>query len=52
MVQGWAQDGKGDPTEYTAYRCPACGSVHLVNPRTGKLASDERGPKKGDEEKR
>jgi predicted RNA-binding Zn-ribbon protein involved in translation (DUF1610 family) len=30
------------PTQtYVMQNCPACGSVHLVNPRTGKQMSEE-----------
>ena len=27
---------------YVAEHCPACGGVHIVNPATGKLLSEER----------
>ncbi len=48
MVQGW--DGNcGEDGKYVAYRCPACGGLHLVNPKTGKLLADERGEKKNDD---
>ena len=26
---------------YIAHACPDCGNAHLVNPRTGKLMSEE-----------
>jgi hypothetical protein len=31
---------------YTAQSCQACRGVHLVNPRTGKLMSEEHPPPK------
>ncbi len=46
MVQGWADDERKDKTEYVAYRCPACGGMHLINPKTGKLLVEERDPAK------
>lgn len=38
-VQGWISD---DPTEqdddsFETVTCPACGCIHLVNPKTGKV---------------
>lgn len=43
---GYFVDGKYDeagepPPSYVAQTCPACRSVHLVNPVTGKLISEE-----------
>jgi hypothetical protein len=29
---------------YVAHACPACGSMHLVNPLSGKLMSEEHPP--------
>ncbi len=49
MVQGW--NGNSEDGKYVAYRCPACGGLHLVNPTTGKLLADERAEKKGDDGK-
>lgn len=41
-VQGWAVGGPTPPGEqsYEAVNCPACGGVHLVNPKTDKTAAD------------
>jgi hypothetical protein len=47
QVQGWIAD---DPTEddpdddadtYRSLACLACASVHLINPRTGKVFGSE-----------
>jgi hypothetical protein len=41
-VQGWVSD---DPTKEEAFQpvtCTACGRVHLVNPKTGKVAGPEK----------
>ena len=36
------------PTQtYVMQNCPACGGMHLVNPRTGKLVSEETGTPPG-----
>lgn len=51
MVQGWTENDAGEGIEYVPYRCPACGGMHLVNPKTGKLVSDERDGKKSGDEK-
>lgn len=32
-------------TTYLAVPCPACGQVHIVNPNTGKLLSEDRSRK-------
>ena len=42
-VQGWVAD---DPTEndgetYEALTCTACGRMHAVNPKTGKLLGED-----------
>lgn len=42
-VQGWSAD---EPTErgdysFEAVTCLACGQVHLVNPKTGKVIGEE-----------
>ncbi len=36
-VQGWAEDAGADDgaQAYEAVACTACGSTHLVNPKTG-----------------
>jgi len=44
-VQGFVAD---DPIEKTGHvyepvTCTACSRIHLVNPRTGKLLSEEKG---------
>lgn len=46
-VTGYVVDGRYEgtdepPPSYVAQTCPACRSVHLVNPVTGKLISEER----------
>jgi|GEM_PF-2311859 len=46
-VTGYVVDGRYDeadepPPSYVAQTCLACRSVHLVNPVTGKLISEER----------
>ncbi len=35
-----AEDGSGSRL-YTGMHCKACGGWHLVNPKTGKLVSEE-----------
>ena len=37
QVQGWAAADLGDSEAYEPVTCTACGRVHLVNPRTGKV---------------
>jgi len=44
MVQGSSADDHRAGTLYVACNCPACGRVHLVNPKTGKLMSEEHAP--------
>jgi hypothetical protein len=38
-VQGWIADDptKRDEVSFEAVTCAACGRVHLVNPRTGRV---------------
>ncbi len=51
QVQGQAESDKPaaaptiGKTSYRAIPCPACGQVHIVNPSTGKLLSEERSRK-------
>ena len=44
-VTGWRADGllppAGPQLLYVAERCPACSGLHIVNPATGRLLSDE-----------
>jgi hypothetical protein len=40
-VQGSAEISDGESLTYVGQRCPACGSLHLVNPRNGKLLAEE-----------
>jgi hypothetical protein len=41
------------PTQtYVAQHCPVCGGVHLVNPRTGKLMSEETAKPQGKTQQR
>ena len=44
-VQGFstAVDSPDKERRYEAVRCLACGHFHMVNPATGKLASEESG---------
>jgi hypothetical protein len=42
-VQGFAaDDGESEETDdvFVSVTCVACGSVHLVNPKTGKTAGE------------
>jgi hypothetical protein len=44
LVQGVAEetDGLGDGRRhYRAIDCAACNGMHMVNPKTGKLPSEE-----------
>jgi hypothetical protein len=38
-VQGWIANDRTERDEdnFEAVTCPACGRVHLVNPKTGKV---------------
>jgi hypothetical protein len=38
-VQGWIADDRTERDEenFEAVTCPACGRVHLINPKTGKV---------------
>jgi hypothetical protein len=44
-VQGYAEsdDPPNGERRYEAVECIACGYLHMVNPATGKLASEESG---------
>ena len=37
-VQGWAAESPLAADYYEAVQCGACNGVHLVNPRSGKVA--------------
>jgi len=37
MVQGWIADEPISGEAYEAVTCTACGRVHLINPKTGKI---------------
>ena len=45
-VQGWVADEPTQPEQsYEAVTCLACGSVHLVNPASGRTIDDgDRNP--------
>lgn len=46
LVQGFSAEIEGSDDRrrrYEAIDCLACGSMHLVNPATGKLMSEEAG---------
>jgi predicted nucleic acid-binding Zn ribbon protein len=42
-VQGWIADDPATFSDdsYQAVTCLACTRIHLVNPKTGKLAADD-----------
>lgn len=42
-VHGWAADEVPPIDYYEAVECTACKHVHLVNPRTGKVAGERNG---------
>jgi hypothetical protein len=43
-VQYWLDDDEKMPdNEYEAIRCLACGGLHLINRKTGKLLGQNRG---------
>jgi len=42
-VQGRVEALELPDRGYVAQYCPACGGMHPVNPRTGKLMSEETG---------
>ena len=46
-VQGCSATSETE-APYIAHACPACGNVHLVNPISGKLMSEEHPPVKRD----
>jgi len=37
MVQGWIADEPMSGEAYEPVTCTACGRVHLINPKTGKI---------------
>ena len=37
QVQGWAAADLGDGETYEAVTCTACGRIHLVNTKSGKV---------------
>ena len=37
QVQGWAADHLADGEIYEPVSCIACGRIHLVNPKSGKV---------------
>jgi hypothetical protein len=43
-VQGSVDDEDAELKQYVAQVCLACGRVHTLNPRTGKLMSEEFRP--------
>jgi len=42
-VQGWVADDPADTDReiYEAITCAACGRVHAVNPKNGKVLGDD-----------
>jgi hypothetical protein len=41
-VQYWIDDDPdSDDSKYEALTCAACSKVHFINPKTGKLFSEE-----------
>lgn len=44
-VTGWQSDSPatwaGPQLLYVGERCPACGGLHIVNPATGRMLSEE-----------
>jgi len=40
-VQGSVGESEAELKQYVLQVCLACGSVHMVNPRSGKLMSEE-----------
>ncbi len=41
QVQGWATDDLADGETYEPMTCTACGRVHLVNRKSGKVLETE-----------
>jgi hypothetical protein len=37
QVQGWAADDLTEGEPYEPVTCTACGRIHLVNPKSGKV---------------
>ncbi len=44
-IQGSVDDKEAERKQYVSQVCEACGRVHMVNPRTGKLMSEEFRPR-------
>jgi hypothetical protein len=42
QVQGWAADDLIGWDSYEPVTCTACGRVHLVNPKSGKVLESEK----------
>ena len=40
-VQGLAEDDDENGRTFEAVACAACGALHLVNPKTGKVAGQD-----------
>lgn len=47
-VQGTLPGARSDEGTYIGQHCLVCGGLHMVNPRTGKLLSEERPPPRPD----
>jgi hypothetical protein len=45
MFRGSVGEGEAELKQYVSQVCLACGRVHMVNPRTGKLMSEEFQPR-------
>ena len=43
-VQSWVTEETLSFDHFEAMECAACQRMHLVNPRTGKVAGSEAGP--------
>lgn len=41
-VHGWTAEEAGGPDHYETVECTACKRLHLVNPRTGRVAGASR----------
>lgn len=46
QVQGHVETELDGPDRYVAMQCPMCSQMHLVNPLTGKLLTEEHPPKR------
>jgi hypothetical protein len=40
----WAPSAASPLVTYVAESCPACGGLHIVNPATGRMMSDDQRP--------